>query len=359
MKKFNYNYYETLIEKLRDKYGHDLSEKELLEKDEVPLQIELQMGLTCGGYKCKFCYGKFTQKEDTENPIDIETYYKLVDDVKDKVKTIAFAGINTDPLGNGNFIKVVKKIKDDTKIKIGVHTKGLMLTERVTKELNRNTSYGDFITFSVDSVNMKNYNSLHGLPEHSTYMNRTIANIKKLYEHKQEVDSELNVNISALLFQDNCGYEEMKELIEVFKDHSDRIRFTFPQIPNLYKELPDYYIEDKSQVYLDVERLQKEYSNLEIALLKFDIDDHNFEFEKCHAQKYLFVINPSGHVFPCPQVTTPEFYHISYGNIKDNSFDEIWNSSKRKKVLGMDVKDMACNICDRKDECLNYEIGKK
>lgn len=359
VKKFDYNYYLTLIDKLRELYGKNNSVDTLLQQDAVPLQMELQMGLTCGGYKCKFCYGKHTQKEDIQSPIDTETYYKLIDDVKGKVSSIAFAGINTDPLGNHNFLKVVKKIKDDTEIKIGVHTKGLMLTDRVIQELNRNTSYGDFITFSVDSVNKENYNSLHGLPENSNFMDRTIRNIKALYDHKREVGSELNVNISALLFKDNCSYDEMKDLIETFKDHSDRIRFTFPQIPNLYKELPDYYIRDKRQVYSDVEKLQQEYNNLEITLLKFDTDKHEYTFDKCHAQRYLFVVNPSGNVFPCPQVTSPEFYHISYGNIKDNSFEEIWNGPKRKKVLDMKVRDMNCGICDRKDECINYEVDKR
>lgn len=346
----NYDYYKNTLKKILN----NISE---------PLQLEIQPGTGCEGYNCKFCYG-FDKKQNIGWELSIDRYIKLLDDIKDKTKLVQLAGIKSDPLTYSDIKKLIYNIKIKG-FNIGVHTKGYLLTPEIAYLLNINSKEGDFITFSIDSSNNTIYNELHGLPKHSAYLLYVKENIKTLYRLKKLSNSRLNINIACLLFKQNSSYNQMDDFIDQYKYCCDVIKFSFPQVPNDMEKIPYYFIKnnqfckEREEIIKNIESLKIKHSNIKIVFLDFENDKHETKFQKCYAQKLLFTVDRIGNVYPCPQVTTQGYNHLIYGNLKEQSFKEIWNSNKRKNILNMSVDDMKCRICDRKDECLNIKFNEE
>lgn len=340
---FNYNYFDDFI-------------KKLIICNVAPIQVELQPGVGCGGYNCKFCYG-YDQELTKGNELTKEDYFRLLDDIKKTVKFITLAGIKSDPLNNPNAYDIIQRIKENG-FRLGIHTKGFLLNQNISNLLNANTSFGDFITFSIDASDSVVYNDLHGLRPRANFFDKVHKNIKHLYERKKLTKSDLNVNVSYLFFKKNSPKEQIGKFVEMFGDISDVIRFSMPQIPNKAGKKPGYYLSSSIEVQKTVESLQKKYPQKKIVFLDFADDAHETYFKYCYAQRFLAVIDHCGYVYPCPQITTRQFNQITYGNIKNKGFWEIWNSDNRKKIIETEVDKLACRICDRKDETLNIKLNE-
>ena len=340
---FNYNYFDDFI-------------KKLIICNAAPIQVELQPGVGCGGYNCKFCYG-YNQELAQGDELTKEDYFRLLDDIKKTVKFITLAGIKSDPLNNPNAYDIIQRIKENG-FRLGIHTKGFLLNRNISNLLNANTAFGDFITFSIDASDPVVYNSLHGLPAKANFFDQVRKNIQQLYERKKLTRSDLNVNVSYLLFKKNSSQEQLKKFVEIFGDVSDVIRFSMPQIPNKAGGKPPYYLSSSTAVSRVVDSLKKEYPRKRIVFLDFGDDAHETYFKYCYAQRFLAVIDHCGYVYPCPQITTMQFNQITYGNIKNKGFWEIWDSDNRKKIIETEVDKLACRICDRKDETLNIKLNE-
>ena len=339
---FNYDYFNELIRKL-------------IESNTYPLQIELHPGSSCQGFNCTYCYGK-GQYLTKGFGLTEEDYAKLIKDLSHKINFLTLSGISSDPLTNPNIHYIVKQIKNNN-LRVGIHTKGLLLNYELSELLNINTAYGDFITFGIDASNSKIYNLLHGLPSHSNIFNIVKHNIESLFNLKLNYSSDLNINISYLLFTNNSSFDQLCDFVKLFSPISDRIKFSFPQIPNVSSVLPSFYIKDRfSDIEKKVKKVQDVYPNSNIQMVSFSDSKHQTSFSTCNAMRFQAVIDFNGYIFPCPQVATNDFKNLSYGNIRENNFWDIWNSEKRIKLLHTNVTDLGCRICDRKDENINIEL---
>jgi radical SAM protein with 4Fe4S-binding SPASM domain len=144
----------------------------------------------------------------------------------------------------------------------------------------------------------------------------------------------------------------------MFGNISDVIRFSMPQIPNKAAKKPNYYLSSGKEVQRVIAALQKKYPHRKIIFLEFADDAHETDFKYCYAQRFLAVIDHCGYVYPCPQITTMQFNQITYGNIKNKGFWEIWDSENRRKIMETEVDKLACRLCDRKDETLNVKLNE-
>ena len=66
----------------------------------------------------------------------------------------------------------------------------------------------------------------------------------------------------------------------------------------------------------------------------------------CRKLSYSLAIDQNGDAYPC------NCFFVKIGNIRENSFEEIWNNSNLQKLQGMKTKDLAkCSECDFVNEC--------
>ena len=327
-----------------------------MKANSAPLQLELQPGEGCGGDNRQFCYG-YNQKLTGGKDLSLQDYCTLLDDIKGKVKLITMAGIKSDPLDNKNTYHIIERLKANG-LRLGLHTKGFLLNKKISDLLNTGTAYGDFITVSIDASNQAVYNRLHGLPAGARFFDRVAENLKYLYDKKKSSGSKLNINVSYLLFKQNSSKEQMERFIEIFGDRSDTIRFSPPQLPNKVDKRPGWYLSSLTDVRRTVNSLKEKYRSKRIVFLDLEDSSHTTDFKYCYMQRFLAVIDSHGWVYPCPQITTEKFRRITYGNIKNKGFWEIWGSRRRKRILDTEVERLGCRICDRKDEALNTELGR-
>lgn len=340
---FNYRYFDDLI-------------RRLIICNSRPMQMELHPGYACNVYNCRYCYGK-DQELTTCRDVTIEEYYKLLDDLKGKVKFIHLSGIKSDPLNNRQIYNIIKRIKDNG-LNIGISTKGFLLDQDLCYLLNAKATSGDFITLSIDASDEKIYNMIHGINKHKKLFDIVRNNLMQLYNSKKQASSSLIINVSYLLFKDNSSYEQLDRFIELFGPISDRVRFSLPQIPNKTNDKPDYFIDSLKNIRENIRKLMLEHPDLNILFLEFNDPAHHTSFRYCYAQRFNAVIDHCGYVYPCPQVATREYQKISYGNIKNRNFWELWESDCRRCILDMEIDKMECRICDRKDEMINIELSK-
>lgn len=336
---FKYNYVADLFERL-------------VKNADRPMQIEFHPGPDCGPFHCRYCYGKSQKLNDSL--LNIEQYNNVLEQIAGKTNLIDISGINSDPLSYPHIYKLIELIKNKG-IYFGLHTKGFLLTKKLSRLLNYGRTSGDFITLSIDSVNPDTYNKLHGVCQIENAFDHVLEQIKFLKSEKDRTNSKLRINVGYLLFQENSSENEIERFIEVFEPLANVLRLSIPQVPNVAK--PVGYLPN-DEIISNLEMLKK-YEKDNIVILKFDYSKHDKSFGTCWSQRFNITIDKAGFVFPCPQVASSAYNHISYGNIKESTIWEIWNSKKRKEMLNMDVdKEMRCRVCDRKDENINIELEK-
>ena len=335
---FKYNYVRDLIERL-------------VEMNDLPLQVELHPGPCCGPFRCKYCYGK--GQTLTDGLLSIDDYSQLLDDLIDKTAFIEISGIRSDPLSYPDFYLLLKLIKEKG-FKFGIHTKGYFTNDELIKLLNTEPTKGNFITIGVDSASTDIYNEVHGLPPNNNVYDKIEKMIISLYNEKIKRQSKLRINVAYLLLKNNSSKGQIDKFIQTFRKYATVIRFSIPQVPNMAEPINFLNSEEIDETL----ELLKDYEDDDITVLKFKESNHNQNFKFCWAQRFNATIDKSGNVFPCPQVALKDYFHLRYGNIKESRFWDIWNSERRKKILYMSIKDMKCNVCDRKDEAINIELNK-
>jgi len=340
-KKFKYYYVDNFLSKL-------------VKTSDVLPQLDIHPGEHCGPFKCCYCYGK-GQKQKSGR-LDIDDYRALLKDAKKRVDFVELSGIISDPLSYPDFNLLLKALKKND-LRAGIHTKGFFLNDEIIDILTTGAKDGDFITISLDATDSKLYNEVHGLPPKSRVFEKVTRDIQNLYKKKLSRNSKLRINLTFLLLKHNCSKENIKKFIEQFKDQADFLRFSLPQFPNRRPpkgEIAKHYLTKKEEE--SVSKIVHKLLGKKIIFLRFEDNTHDTYFTKCWTQKFNFIVDKSGNVFPCPQVATEDFSHLVYGNIKKQSFSHIWNGKKRKMILKMPLSKMKCRICDRKDENINIAM---
>jgi radical SAM protein with 4Fe4S-binding SPASM domain len=283
----------------------------------------------------------------------IDHYSQLLDDLADHPPFIEISGIGSDPLSYPDFPALLRLIRRKG-YSFGIHTKGILLNRELIELLNSKHSEESYITIGVDSANADTYNRLHGLLPNSSVYHKVEENIISLYAEKSRKQSGLKINLAYLLFANNSSKKDIDEFIQTFGDYADVIRFSIPQVPNVANPI-NYLNRTETDRVL---RLLEKYANHRITVLNFKESAHDEAFEFCWAQRFNATIDKAGNVFPCPQVALKNYLDLSWGNITENRFWDIWNSDKRKKMQEMSVREMKCRVCDRKDESINQELDK-
>jgi radical SAM protein with 4Fe4S-binding SPASM domain len=335
---FRFNYVGALIERL-------------MKNNDLPLQLELHPGSNCGPLQCTFCYGG--SQTLCDGMLSIDDYSRLLDDLVEYPPFIEISGIKSDPLSFPELPSLIRLIKERG-MNFGIHTKAYFLTDELIRELNETPSEGNYITLSVNSPVASIYNDLHGLESRSNVYEKLKERIIRLYTEKMEKHSGLKINIAYLLFANNSSSEHIDEFIKAFEKYADMIKFSIPQVPNVAD--PINYL-NQEEIIKTFESLEKR-GNGKIAILNFRKSEHDEKLQYCWAQRFNATIDKAGNVFPCPQVALNDYKHLSWGNIKEQSFWKIWGSDTRRRMQRMLVDDMKCRVCDRKDEAINIELNK-
>jgi radical SAM protein with 4Fe4S-binding SPASM domain len=318
----------------------------------LPLYVTFEISNACN-LNCRMCIRNFIDRKN--QLLSLETFKKIIDEVKPLYVGLTGYG---EPLFNKDVFKMIKYCKQKNKRTIvKLFTNAMLLNREVIFKL---ISAGlDILTISLESPS--ELNEKIRINSKIDKIKSNIAMINSLSKGKLEVD------INTVVMKDNA--KDLKNMIDFVHKHKNSFTLApmtiygkadnLPLLPsNLGKEKLITYLDEaigkaaalgERDVAKDIEAYKK------IIQERWD----NFAEGKLFAKSACFVpwltcyVATNGDVYPCCY-----FYEggVKYGNIREKSFNEIWNSKVaqefRKSMVENGRMCTTCATCPENDDFL-------
>ena len=209
-----------------------------------------------------------------------------------------------------------------------------------------------WVRFSVASMEEHSYNKIQR--GRSGDLEKVKANLEAAVRIKRNKKLDTTLGVQCLLLPDNVEDlpQMAKQLGEIGVDY-----FTIkPYSQHLHSE-NTFQINYKEM--LEIEQELKQYETESFAIYFRANAMKKMNHEKCYAQCYglpfMTHIDSRGNVWPCvAHIGTTEF---CYGNIYEETFEEIWEGNRRQEIMrklnSLDINKICREAC-RLDEINKY-----
>lgn len=314
-------------------------------KNPPPISCEIDPSNLCN-HDCVWCMYRDFKKRKSEM-IPTEIMFNSIRELGEMgVKSATFTG-GGEPLTNPATVEGLYKVEENG-MEVGLVTNGGLMTTEVCKAVVETCS---FLRVSLDAGTLEAHNRLHRPKDvDKDNFELIIKNIKNLLTLRKGQKS-LTVGIAFLVH--SLNYHEIYQVTKLAKD----IGVDYIQIRPVY--MSGQKLSDK--VLFETEKLVQKA--LETATDNFKVFPilHRFDevirlphsYDQCLGHALLAVVGADCNVYVCCQLrSNPDF---SFGNLKEKSFREIWNSQERQEVIKrIDVS--KCPPCryNKYNEVLGY-----
>lgn len=270
---------------------------------DTPFSIHIFPSFYCN-FRCSYCLQnlsteKLKQMNFEKQYMDFELYKKAIDDITSfpkKLRALIFAG-HGEPLMHKQIAEMVRYAKEkNIAERIEIVTNGSLLTEELSDKLIE--AGLDRLRISLQGVTAEKYKEVSDVKiDFQEFLKR----LQYFYNHK--TDTEVYIKIIDLALEGEMQKEEFKRIFSKMADIT-AIEYLIPFVKELdYSEVGSLSGKCKQG--------NKQTSNI------------------CSMPFYMLVLNPNGDVVPCCSTDVP----IVFGNIKKQSFSEIWKQENRRKFL--------------------------
>ncbi len=319
----------STLKKIDKKYLGDFLTKQYSKLQDNPNGIAVDITGICN-LDCEMCSLKEWYPKNISKTIP-ETILEKIYEVVPKIRSISLMN-NCEPLINKNIIQIIRTLK---KIKPSIHisfvTNGMLLNPTLSSELI--DAGADLISFSIDGATAETNDKIRKGGKFS----KLIKNINNLNELKKEKKSNIP-KLGTVTVTSTENINELKGIVELASTlNVETMNFNGLEPYNLDMENkklwgvsanPEY-----ENVYNELIKTAKEkeiHINLPSLIPK--------EFNSCVLVDC--VIDANGDVYPCSSLSYQRQYYfmgeqamfprISFGNLTEKSFYDIWNSKDYK-----------------------------
>lgn len=315
-------------------------------KDIYPIYIEISPCSVCN-HRCIFCAFDYLGHKPVY--LDKDILKKFIKDIaKTGVKSILFSG-EGEPLLHKDIVELVVFSRKNN-LDAAITANGALLSMKIAKQIIPNLKW---IRFSFNAATAKTYSLIHKTKSEDFY--RVIDNIKKAIDFKRKNGYECTIGVQFLLLNEN--YREAHRLARILKDiEADYLIIKpYSQHPlsiNRLKVKLDY----GKFLFLEEELRKYTANNFEIIFRKntmFKLKEQR-PYKKCLGMPFYAYLSSGGDLYGCSAFLGDS--RFCYGNIYKNSFEEIWNGAKRKRILKMMSSDWDINNC--REVCRLDEINR-
>ncbi len=313
-----------------------------MKKQIYPTSTFLAVTLRCNS-RCLHCDIWKTRKKE---PKSLEVYKKL----PNSLRMIDITG--GEPSLRDDLVEIIKVLKKTCpKARILITTNGL-LSEKIAKittkilKINKNVAF----RISLDGTG-KIHDRIRGVPQAFKKAVKTIKTLKELRVK--------DLGIIFTLTKLNKG--ELPKVLDFCK--KEKLQFSL----NLVHESPIYFGEKKKNLRPNPKEIEKgleKVSQLFIPSLNPKNWSKSWFYKqlakyvktgrrpiKCGAGENFFYLDPAGNVYIC------HFKNWKIGNLKKQSFAEIWQGKEREKYLKLAGKCNSCfMVCTAKDEIRKHPL---
>lgn len=288
-----------------------------------PVTMELDMTNVCN-HRCPECIVDYFLTTDN-NSLPKETAMRIVEELAEAgVKGLMFTG-GGEPLCHPNTPEIVELAKN-LDMDVGFITNGELFSEYSAEKILLNSLW---IRVSLDAGSPEVFQKTHYKSEIS--FNNIIEKLKLLVRIKHERQADCTIGVGFLTSHESRKDIERATLLckEIGVDY---IQFRPMQIH--HGGSFEYNWED---VRYDIEECLKHATdNFHVLFSKHKYDmmerqDFGRDYGKCYGHQFASVVSANGKMYLCCHLRGYEKYCL--GDLKKNSFLEIWNSNQRKKAV--------------------------
>jgi cyclic pyranopterin phosphate synthase len=304
-----------------------------------PILVEFDLSNRCN-HRCDFCTFNYIKDRST-----LET-----DIVMRSIKEFANGGVKSinwtgggEPLLHKDFSSIVR-YAHSLGIDQGVFTNGALLDDDKIDALLDTHSW---VRFSVDAATRETYKHIRRVDD----FDRVMTNIRKMVAAKKKKNSPTTIGIGFIITPTN--YTEIKTFSDLIKDLDVDYGQYKPCIKNFNDKEQISAQWWKNEIAPLLEEVFDTNKKAVVNLYKLtDLIESSFDksYTKCYGHIFCPCIGASGDVWLCTHLRGLSKY--SLGNLHENTFDEIWHSSKREAVI-KEIDFDLCQFC-----CKNNEINK-
>ncbi|MCR4740309.1 MAG: radical SAM protein [Lachnospiraceae bacterium] len=310
-----------------------------------PIEIEISPSGACN-HRCTFCAVDYIGYKPFFLDKDI-----ILRDVsflsKKGLKSIICSG-EGEPLLNKDLPEMANGIKA-CGVDVAMSSNAALFTREKAEQC---MSAFTWIRFSVASLEEESYYAIQRAPKGD--FDKVKKNIKDAVSLKREKGYETTLGVQCLLLPGNADQLEnmAEQLREIGVDyltvkpysqhlHSDNSFFVdYEKMLELESRL-NTYSDDDFKVYFRAGAMKKMH--------------HKKCYDRCLGLPFMTHIDSQGNVWPCVAHIGVDAY--KFGNIYENTFEEIWEGEQRKKVTdtlySLDVNQVCREAC-RLDEINKY-----
>ena len=314
----------------------------------APIYMEVSPSGACN-HRCTFCGLDFMGYR--ANRLDAAMLKdRLTELARLGLKSVMFAG-EGEPFLHPDMAEIILHAKA-AGIDVALTTNGTLLDEDTARRILPVVSW---IKVSCNAGNAETYARVHRVkPEQ---FGLAVKNMARAVELRRELGSACTLGAQSLLLPENR--ESMSDLARTARDIGLDYLVVKP-----YSQHPSSVTEQYKDVsYADSEALARELRQL--ATDSFSVvvrlgamkkwDEKSRPYGKCQALPFWSYIDARGGVWGCSVFLGDE--RFLYGNINEQSFEEIWTGETRRKALAWFDAEFDCSGCRvncRMDEINRY-----
>jgi radical SAM protein with 4Fe4S-binding SPASM domain len=310
-----------------------------------PVEIEISPSGICN-HRCVFCAVDYIGYQPAF--LDKEVILRDIRLMSQKgLKSVICSG-EGEPLLNKDMPSLANGIKS-CGVDVAMSTNGVLFTKERIEECLGAFSW---VRYSIASMEEESYDRIQR--GKADDLEKVKENLGEAVRLKKDRKLTTTLGVQCLLLPDNAGQltDMAKALREIGVDYltvkpysqhrhsKNQYEIDYGEMLDLEKQLKEY-ITDDFAVYFRTSAMRKMH--------------HDKSYGQCYGLPFMTHIDAKGNVWPCvAHIGTEE---LCYGNINDETFEQIWEGGRRREVNGrlnkMDINKVCREAC-RLDEINQY-----
>lgn len=313
-----------------------------------PIYMEISPSGACN-HRCAFCALDFMgyQKRYLDTAILKE---RLTEMGQLGLRSVMFGG-EGEPLLHKQIVEIICHTKKSG-IDIALTTNTVLLKESLSEQI---LAYLEWIKVSINAGTRETYAKIHRT--NAADFDCAIKNLSHAAKIKRERGYKCTLGMQILLLPENK--HEVVLLAEIAKDIGMDYLVVKPYSQHLLSKTKKYeYI--KYGDYVDIsDALTKMNTPSFSVIMRLNTmkkwDETTRNYTRCLALPFWSYLDAGGNVWGCSAYLSND--RFLYGNIYENSFEQIWLGRKRRESLDWVEKEMdaqQCRVNCRMDEINRY-----
>lgn len=308
------------------------------EKEIYPINAEICISGACN-HRCVFCAADYMgYKPDI---LSRELMKDRIMEMHEKgLKSVLYAGTG-EPLTNNEAADIIidtKKIGVD----VALSTNGVLFTPNIIERCLPSISW---VRFSVSGGTEDTYNKIHrGKPGD---LQKVFDNIHAAAEFKRRYNLKTVINVQIVMVKEN--EDEIVQLAKKVKElGADQylvksVGVTELQENNVAETMDrNVFYGSREEMQRELELLNDESFSAIFRVNRINRMKTERAYKECYGAPFHVNIDANGNVWPCCCLIGMK--NMCYGNIKENTFEDVWKSEERMDVLKR-LKDAELAMC--------------